>query len=943
MNEISQDNYVDAPGTDIRFVPHDPHFINFGKVFWENGWSVFPQTRDTEQRYPGRIGVDECPNGRGQSVDWGKFRSRLPTPEEMEIFYRDCPTLNVAIAPGPASANIFVFDVDCTDRVISKRVQEIIFGVLGPTPFQRIGNAPKAALIYRTAIDDPIRNRSQSRGRLLGKPGNIVEILGNVSGTALTAQGLHHKTGQFFFWPELSPYCNPPTDAPLVTSLQVQEAINHIEAEFGFEKSTVPEGGEMSEFDWDRAADNDYRRPRVIVGDEGKIVDGREEFLNGLVYRAVTGNGFKLLAENRNGQAALEEAKKQICLIVREAFEEGAECSGRWSESKVGKEITGRVNLTTTKLLRGDDDKVRPWSPKEKPVTREEKIIAIKREEEEQELLSTVAPYQALGHDDGTFYILGRGGQVRDFRANSFREIGTLLEIADMDWWLETFPAFKGGVDTSLAQSVIIEQCFDRGVYSLDSIRGRGVWLDAGRTVMHLGDVLLVDGERIRPQDFQSSKFIYEASHSFEVTVGEPPMDKEEATGLVRLLRRFPWEKPGMGDLLAGWCALAPVCGALPWRPHAWLTAEPGTGKSWLLENVVLPVVGSVAINVQGATTEAGLRQEIKQDARPVIFDESEGQTEADRHRIQRIMNLARQSSTGGGAKILLGTSDQKGASYSTKATFLFSSANVSVHQSADQRRWIVATLSKSGSAGERAVSFEAIRAARAEVFRKPDFGARLLSRTLKLLPDILRTVNIMVDALVLTGGDQATAWTVAVPLAGCWHLQHDECPEDAQALEFVRPFSGEGSTAAVQQEPEWSQCLSYLLQQEVDCQEENGTRVRRSIGHLIARRKWTPSFAAERLKELGIKEDNGQFLFAGNSAAVAKVMKGSTWGPSWLETLARAPGAIRRKSTRFTPTLVASHAVGVPVGQVISDESSPEQPQAQLQTTTARKIPLTV
>jgi nucleoid-associated protein YgaU len=32
--------------------------------------------------------------------------------------------------------------------------------------------------------------------------------------------------------------------------------------------------------------------------------------------------------------------------------------------------------------------------------------------------------------------------------------------------------------------------------------------------------------------------------------------------------------------LLAGWIALAPICGAMRWRPHLWLTAAAGAGKA---------------------------------------------------------------------------------------------------------------------------------------------------------------------------------------------------------------------------------------------------------------------------------------------------------------------------------------------------------------------------
>ena len=92
---------------------------------------------------------------------------------------------------------------------------------------------------------------------------------------------------------------------------------------------------------------------------------------------------------------------------------------------------------------------------------------------------------------------------------------------------------------------------------------------------------------------------------------------------IVAIANRFRWDVPASGTLLVGWVVLAPICGALPWRPHLWLTAGAGTGKSAILDRYVVPLLGDFALVVSGATTEAGLRQTICSDAMPVVFDEA--------------------------------------------------------------------------------------------------------------------------------------------------------------------------------------------------------------------------------------------------------------------------------------------------------------------------------
>src|SRR3546814_12688673 len=77
---------------------------------------------------------------------------------------------------------------------------------------------------------------------------------------------------------------------------------------------------------------------------------------------------------------------------------------------------------------------------------------------------------------------------------------------------------------------------------------------------------------------------------------------------------------------LAGWIAIAVICGALNWRPHVWLTGSSGSGKSWLLDNVIRPLIGAIAVYCQSNSTEAGIRQTLATDARPVLFDEAESE-----------------------------------------------------------------------------------------------------------------------------------------------------------------------------------------------------------------------------------------------------------------------------------------------------------------------------
>src|SRR5690606_732307 len=106
------------------------------------------------------------------------------------------------------------------------------------------------------------------------------------------------------------------------------------------------------------------------------------------------------------------------------------------------------------------------------------------------------------------------------------------------------------------------------------------------------------------------------------------------------------WSMDGSAALLAGWCFLSPICGALPWRPHIWLTGGAGSGKTEVANSYVYSMVRGMGIQVDGGTsTEAGVRQELQSDAIPVLIDEAESNNLRERLKMENILALIRQAS----------------------------------------------------------------------------------------------------------------------------------------------------------------------------------------------------------------------------------------------------------------------------------------------------------
>ena len=531
---------------------------------------------------------------------------------------------------------------------------------------------------------------------------------------------------------------------------------------------------------------------------------------------------------------------------------------------------------------------------------------------------SAAAPFQCLGYDsEACYYQPSSTGQILRLGRSSHTAT-QLVALAPLRYWETLYPS-RSGVNWAAVASDLHERSAAIGIFAPERIRGRGAWWDDGRTVLHLGDRLVTpEGEQPITAPFRS-RHIYQRLKHLDGPGGVEALTVVEAAVIVGIANRFRWDVPASGTLLLGWVVLAPICGALPWRPHLWLTAGAGTGKSAILERYVVPLLGDFALVVSGATTEAGLRQTICSDAMPVVFDEAESNEKGDQQRIQAILSLARVASSESSAAMLKGSPSGDVSRYRVRSMFLLSSIATALKQGADQSRFAQLSLRSPGDIAkqEREAHWGALdrdldRHITAEV------GRRLIARTTGLIPMIRQAAAVFRRAAARHFDSQRLGDQYGTLLAGAWSLLSDVAPTEAEAELCIASHDWESYGRSSESADE-RRCLETILQRPLRV-ETNDKPLTRTIGELVELAAHQAhdleigaELASQTLARHGLRVESERLLVSNTAKAIEQILADTAWVNSWPVVLSRLPGAQRHAPVRFCGAGMVTRAVAIP------------------------------
>lgn len=488
---------------------------------------------------------------------------------------------------------------------------------------------------------------------------------------------------------------------------------------------------------------------------------------------------------------------------------------------------------------------------------------------------ASAAPFEAMGQAGDAFVYRTTSGELVTLPRSRHTSV-CLVSLAPLGYWENLYPG-KTGPNWLAAASSLFEQQRSIPSFSLDRIRGRGAWMDGDRTVMHLGDRLLIDGQQL-PLQHPQTAYIYDRRPSLP-DLGPEPLADEAGLQVMEFLRGAGWRDAMDHLLLAGAIVLGPVGNALRLRPQLVVTAPRGAGKTeGILKQAEALMGGPDMVLFAKGWTASAVRQSLSGDVLPVICDEWENAAKTPERRDQwgELLRVAYD-----GGECGRGTAHQQAIRQRVSSAFILAGINVEGMDDASRSRGVIV---QKGSLTQANIRQQVLAARGLAV---PDLGRRLVRRTLVNLPTLLQNTETIQQAL--DGMDSRRADVYAHLLAGALLLvTTDSLDSVATAKDWLARIGWKPDPAAeedLQQDSEGRRCLDRLLRHTVRW-DELGDRSREITVSELIRKVLTHSTHDSRADEaktvlgrLGVKVAAGQpwAIYVAKRCGEA-IYRGTTW-----------------------------------------------------------------
>jgi hypothetical protein len=452
---------------------------------------------------------------------------------------------------------------------------------------------------------------------------------------------------------------------------------------------------------------------------------------------------------------------------------------------------------------------------------------------------------------------------------------------------------------------------------------GQGVWKHEDRLlIVNGGEASLYDGSAFTAHGHPrlGSKIIdfhADAAWGTDLEQQVQAMTAEVAAGALQrlqgVLEHWNWTHTADAEVVAALIPATFIQACWTWRPLVSIIGASDSGKSTLLGQVIVPVLGDWTIAAD-RSTEAGLRQRIGCNAAPVVIDEFDLYSQR-----QKVLELFRTSSRGG--EILRGTADQTGISYGVRHIAWFAAIESGDIWGQDRNRFIRLELLPPKHRGELVLPGSRELA---------ELGRLLTAAAIWAAPRAVELAEAIRNTIVPDIQGRLVE-SYAVPAAMYAVLTHGRGVTREAAVETLRRMIGGRAALIGQGERDEVQLLRDILNSLVRVSEPSPTgtgtvQVERTVGQILGTTirpngrpvLGTPNTAAlTTVAAMGIRMckhhgSDQQRLFIADDVVLRRLLRDTRWAQSRIDQILSRLAGAERDQQRLDDT-VRSRGLSLP------------------------------
>lgn len=358
-------------------------------------------------------------------------------------------------------------------------------------------------------------------------------------------------------------------------------------------------------------------------------------------------------------------------------------------------------------------------------------------EENETKEISNKKPV-CLGVDDnGYLFFIDRFQRLFGIKRNQVQK-NNLMVISPLDYWSLNYMT-ETGIKWDYATNDILEQS---SLKEFDSakVRGRGAWRDGDNFVYH-------DGKNT--YGITTGEYMYLRKNKRDIGINEEPIELETIVKFRKLCDEISFARTSDLIKLLAWSLISPFCGALRFRPGLLLTGESGSGKTTVLEKIVIPLSGGKHINTH-YSSPAGIRAEVSNDSCAILLEEAEANqntNDFDKNQNRNaFFSMMRASSSDNAPEGIKSNSDQQVVKYSMKNMFLFVSITPTIAEIADDNRIFKVNFTTKNQKSDKR-KWEEIEKELNELLSRENCR-RIRAYVWKKFPKIVKDTELIIDVM---------------------------------------------------------------------------------------------------------------------------------------------------------------------------------------------------